>query len=538
MPPNFQRKIVTREQLLHACEQSRRAGQTIVHCHGCFDIVHPGHVRYLEFARRQGDLLLVSLTGDAHIDKGARRPYIPQELRAESLAALEFVDWVHIDPHSTAEALLNDVKPDIYVKGKEYERADDAKFLRERQVVEGNGGRVLFSSGDVVFSSTKLIDQLSDDAEAEQQRLAILCHRHQIDRSGLTQWLQRFAELRVLVVGDLVIDRYVFCDALDVANEAPMLALKRLEEQVYVGGAAIVARHLAALGAQAFLLTAAAHDEATALAERVLGQEGVECHFARCRPSLVEKTRYLVEDSKILKVETAERVPLDSLAQRRATAVLEQQARTADAAIFCDFGFGMLSESFLQRVLSPLRHRLRVITGDVSGPRANLLNLQGADLLTPTEREVRTTLNDYDRGLSAVAYDLLARTQAKHLFVTLEKKGLVVFDRCSDQPESPDWSARLLSEHLPSFTQRPVDRLGGGDALLATASLALAAGAPLMHAAYLGNAAAALHIGTLGNAPLPAASLRRWINQRGELHRHPPGNPPVSIRAIEQTIGV
>jgi len=517
IPLSYQHKIVDRDQLVAIAHRARHDGKTIVHCHGCFDIVHPGHIRYLEFARRQGDLLVVSLTGDSSISKGPQRPYIPQELRAENLAALACVDLVYVDPNPTAEQLLEDVKPHVYVKGREYDQSHDPRFLNEKRIVERHGGRVIFSSGEIVFSSTRLIDTLDADPELNGQRLGIFCERHGVDTPALARTIDRFKGLRVLVVGDTVVDRYVFCDALEIASEWPMVSLKRLEERTYVGGAAIVARHVAALGAQASLLTAAASNEQTTHVEKVLEDEGVQPHLVRCRPSMVEKTRFLVEDAKILKVESAERVPLDSLAERKATAVLEEHSRSVDAVIFCDFGFGMLSSGFLQRVMPGVRKRVNVVSADVSGPRGNLLDFVGADLLTPTERELRSNLNDYDSGLSTAAYSLLAHTQARHLIVTLEKRGLVVFDRPSDDPRSPDWEGRLLSEHLASFRERPLDRLGGGDALLSAATLTMAAGTGLMHAAYLGNVAAALEIAKLGNIPVTADELRHWIERRPEL---------------------
>src|SRR5512146_804676 len=135
MSESYTRKIVNRHELIEAARAAQAAGHTVVHCHGCFDIVHPGHVRYLEFARRQGDLLVVSLTGDSQVNKGDQRPYIPEELRAESLAALEVVDLVYINPDPTACGLLHDLRPDIYVKGREYEHSADRGFLAERHAV-------------------------------------------------------------------------------------------------------------------------------------------------------------------------------------------------------------------------------------------------------------------------------------------------------------------------------------------------------------------------------------------------------------------
>ena len=519
MASGLQSKVVELDKLESIVRAARSAGRTIVQCHGCFDIVHPGHIRYLEFARQQGDVLIVSLTGDLDVNKGDQRPYIPQELRAENLAALMFVDYVYINAAPTAQALLGRLQPNVYVKGREYERSDDPRFLREKEVVEQHGGRVIYSSGDIVFSSSTLIDNLPRTSQGQSHRLGRICSEGGIHLRGLETMLESFRGLHVLVVGDVVLDRYVLCDALGVASEAPMMTLAQRDELRYVGGAAIVARHIAALGGSAFLLSAGAsaenHDTKTIT--DVLGKEGVECHLIDARPSIVEKTRFLADDRKLLKVDRAQRIPLDSVAQRRAALIMEQHARSVDAVILCDFGYGMITASLLNRVLPTLRQNVRTLTADVSGGRANLLNFKHVDLLCPTEREVRAMLNDHDSGLSSVAWELLRRTQARHLLVTLEKRGMLVFERRSQQRDSADWSARLQSEQLPAFTDHAVDHLGCGDALLAASTLALASGATLMQSAYLGNAAAAIEASLLGNHPVEVDVLREWLRQRREL---------------------
>ena len=517
MTPSLQQKIVELDELLSVVVAARAAGETIVQCHGCFDLVHPGHVRYLEFARQQGDVLIVSLTGDVDVPKGGQRPYIPQELRAENLAALMFVDYVYIDPHPTAEDILLQVKPDVYVKGCEYEHATTPDFLAEKTVVEGYGGRIIFSSGEIVFSSTELIERMPHSERAQSHRLKKVSERYGITAPSVEETLDRFRDLHVLVVGDVVVDRYVFCDALGMASESPMMSLVQRDERRYVGGAAIVARHVAAMGAHAFLLSAGSADAQSKRVVEVLAGEGVESHMIESRPAIVEKTRFLVQDSKLFKVDCGQRLPLDSVAERRAALLLEQQSKIADAVIFCDFGYGMITGGLLSRVLPTLRHNVRTLAADVSSGRANLLNFRHVDLLCPTERELRAMLNDYDSGLSAVAWQILDRTQARHLFVTLEERGMVVFERRSQDRSSPDWSGRLRGEQLPSFAGHALDHLGCGDALLAGATLSLAAGSGLMQSAYIGNAAAAIEASMLGNHPVEAERLRAWVRTRREL---------------------
>src|SRR3954452_23336125 len=115
-------KILSRDALLRLRSEARDAGQTVVHCHGCFDIVHPGHIQHLQYAKSLGDILVVSVSADSHVNKGVDRPLIPDDLRASSVAALECVDWVHVNQGPTAVQLLAQLKPDVYVKGREYEK--------------------------------------------------------------------------------------------------------------------------------------------------------------------------------------------------------------------------------------------------------------------------------------------------------------------------------------------------------------------------------------------------------------------------------
>src|SRR5438552_10094764 len=126
-------KLHSLPQLLTMRESALRAGKTVVHCHGCFDIVHPGHIHHLQYAKSQGDILIVTVSADPQVHKGAARPLIPEDLRAASLAALECVDWVFVNPNSTAVELLHQLQPDIYIKGREYESNHDPRFLAERQ---------------------------------------------------------------------------------------------------------------------------------------------------------------------------------------------------------------------------------------------------------------------------------------------------------------------------------------------------------------------------------------------------------------------
>lgn len=516
-------KVVALDSLAELADAHRRAGRSIVHCHGCFDIVHPGHVRYLQFAQQQGDVLVVSLTGDDAIEKGdGARPYIPQELRAENLAAISFVDHVVIADGPTAEPILTALQPDVYIKGKEYEHSAHPGFLAEKALVEQAGGRVIFSSGDVVFSSTNILDnlaeRLSEDGLEDASRLAACCRRWAIDSNALRQMVGRdFAGKRVAVVGDSVLDRYVFCEAADVAGEAPILSVKPRHQRAYLGGAAIVAAHLRALGAQPHLITTVADDEASCELLDSLDEMGIEHSQWPIHRTLPHKQRFMVDRQKLLKVDHADTQPIDTKTERAMLATLSELRTQLDAAIFVDFGYGSLTIPLLAQAMPMLRPHVNTIAGDVSGARRTLLAMNDADLLTPTERELRSVVGDFDESLPTIAIRVMRQLSVPAMAVTMAERGCVLFHPRNAEPEH--WfDARLRSEYLPTLADRIDDPVGAGDAMLATMTLALSTGATLPQAGYVGSLAAACALATVGNLPVGCDAILRRAAGRPELH--------------------
>jgi len=504
-------KILTLDGLVTLRRRLRIEGRSLVVCHGCFDIVHPGHIRHLRQARAMGDVLLVSLTGDAHINKGAGRPLIPQELRAENLAALDIVDVVYIDANPTALAMLEAVEPDVYIKGREYENNADPRFVREREAVERGGGRVVFSSGDVVFSSSALIDALGQSMDPFHSRLMMLLEDQGLSAEVLGGVISDFRGKRVVVVGETIRDTYVICDRPSVAGESPVLTLRPLETRCYDGGAAIIARHAAAMGARPVLITALPDDEDGREMTRRLTAEGVEVVSLRAGGSIPEKQRFVVGTQKVVKIDLVRPYVLDATEQDRLVALVSGMG-DADVGIVADFGLGLMTSQTLRRVCQKLTSRCGFTAGDVSGSRANLLAMRGLDLLTPSESELRDALRSFDEALPAATWRLLRETGTGEAIVTMGPEGLVSFTPL-DAPaiEGDAFGSRLKAEHVPALAGAAVDQLGCGDALLTTVALARACGAGALASALLGAVAASIQAGRMGNLPVSATDLRRSI---------------------------
>lgn len=516
-------KIVALPTLLERVRALRAAGRSVVLCHGCFDLVHPGHIRYLRFARELGDVLVVSLTSDDAIDKGPDRPYIPQELRAENLAALAFVDWVVVDPHPTAGELIETLRPDVYVKGREYALMHDPRFVRERELVERYGGRVIFHSGDVVFSSTRLIQGRERDEDLDECRLRTLCSRGDINVTTVRAALERLAGRRVIVIGDLLREHYVSCDASEAAADAPVLSLQQLGVTSYWGGALALALQVRALGAVPVVVTAGADTPS----ERVLvpAEFGLKLHALPMRRDLPERRTFVADDAKLFRVSAGACQPLDSTWERHAEALVREHLADADLLIWCDHGYGVVTPGLVGRLTPLARARGVLVVGCAPGPRGDIGVLEDADLLVVTERRLREALHDMSTGLPSATWNLLHRTRSRRALVSLHKRGLIGFDGQPEQAGAARSSApahaatpqRLRSEFVPSLATHYVDLLGAEEATVASAGLTLATGGSLAMATYVAAGAEALAAARLGRTCVSVGDLRAWTATRAEL---------------------
>ncbi len=507
-------KIVTVDELKNIRETCRKDGKVVVQCHGCFDIVHPGHVRYLQFSRQQGDLLIVTVSADDVVGKGPDRPYINEQLRLESLAALECVDYVCLDHHDGAVSILDAIRPDVYVKGKEYERKADPRFAKEKELVESYGGKVILSSGEVVYSSTAIIDQFRHRFPLEDERVRFFCQRYEITSSTIDGILKQFAGARVLVLGDPIIDRHIHCDVQGVAAESPIISVTPINEVSYIGAGGLIAKQLCVLGASAGFLTRLGEGEEEDQFIAALAGADVDMLPVREDGNAVcTKVRYVADRKKVFKVDTGRYAPPSTAATEQLVKALEQHLKDYDALIVTDFGYGLFNSQLVQAICDISERLKKPYYVDVSQTRqTNILKFQKARLATPTEEELRFAFGDNESGLSNLASRYYRQTNAEHLILTMDDRGVIYFH----PPERPH-ATRLRTDYLPAFNPIVIDTIGAGDVFLATVALADLTGAGTQTGIYLASCVAGLHVGKLGNEAVDFMDLQTYLGGREEI---------------------
>jgi cytidyltransferase-like protein len=483
---------------------SRPRNKSVIMCHGVFDVVHPGHIRHLLYAKSKADLLIASITADHHITKGVHRPHVPQDLRAVNLAAFEVVDYVVIDKNPTPLENIRLIEPDYFAKGFEYTATGmPAKTAEEAEVVGAYGGEIIFTPGDIVYSSSNLIDLAPPAIKLE--KLQILMERNGITFDKLRRTLDAMEGHQVHVVGDTIVDSYTHCAMVGGNTKTPTMSVLFERKVDYVGGAGIVAKHLAAAGGRVTFSTVLGEDSYRDFVIDDLRGANIEVNAVidRSRPT-VNKNAIVVGGYRLLKVDTLDNRSISDQ-------ILEDITRSVrdvptDAVVFSDFRHGLFNRRTIPQLVRALPDRcFRVADSQVASRWGNITDFQGFDLITPNEREARFALGDQDSGIRPLASNLYDAARCRLLILKLGERGVLAC--CSADHESLD-SFFVID----SFVDRLVDAVGAGDALLAYATLAMLAVGDAGIATILGSMAAALECECDGNIPVTADDLRSKID--------------------------
>ncbi|MBV9170218.1 MAG: adenylyltransferase/cytidyltransferase family protein [Chloroflexi bacterium] len=472
-------------------------------CHGAFDIVHPGHLRHLMYAKEKADILIASITTDEYITKAEHRPFVPQELRAGSLAVLEMVDYVVIDPNPTPIQNIRRLQPDYFAKGYEYfANGVPPKTQEEMDTLAEYGGEMVFTPGDVVYSSSALIE--ASPPQLGLEKLVALLESEGLRFKDLRQVLKNLAGVRVHILGDTIVDSYSYCSLLGATAKSPTFSVKHDSTERFSGGGAIVAKHMRSAGASVTFSTVLGNDELRGFVEFDLAQCGIDCLpvIDATRPT-THKERFISDGYKLLQVDRVDNGVISDKVLERLAEQLE--STPADLVVFSDFRHGIFNRQTIRTLKKAIpANAMKAADSQVSNRWGNILDFVDFDLLTPNEREARFALGDQDSMVRPLASELFRRAHCKHLILKLGERGLIAYRSPGPMPR----------EFFPvdTFADHVVDPIGAGDALLAYTALSLAADGNFVVASILGALGAAVACEREGNLPVWPGEVERKID--------------------------
>ena len=416
---------------------------------GNFNICHPGHIRLIKFAREFNAVLIVGVFPDS-----SSGIHLPQTLRAEALSFINLIDYV-ITLDNQYKEFLQILKPDIILKGKEHEYLSN----EETEIANEYGGKLIFSSGDSLFSSSDLIGQELSSRQFDFITPNSYIKRHNINKNRIREIISKFTSKNVIVLGDLIVDEYLNCHAVGMSQEEPVVVAVPLNNTKFVGGAGIVAIHVASAGSKSHYFGAVGSDELHEFSRDLFERHGVDNHLFvdSSRPTTL-KQRFRIDGRTHFRLSHYRQHEIDQIILNKVLERCIDELKRADLIIFSDFGYGFLSDQLIDTLIKCANEYgvLYVADSQSSSQVGNISRFKGALLITPTEYEARLVLSDKNSGLSVLSELLADRSVAQNIMLTLGNDGVFVQ---TSKKES------YREDQLPALNCNPIDISGAGDCL-------------------------------------------------------------------------
>lgn len=485
-------KIKPLEQLAEITASLKASNRKIVHCHGVFDLLHIGHIRHFEQARKLGDTLIVTVTPDKYVNKGPNHPAFTEGLRAEAIASLTCVDYVAVNNWPTAVEAIKLLKPDIYVKGSEYKDVSQdrtGRIVDEEAAVRSVGGVITFTD-DIVFSSSSLINKYLPVLTGEvREYLSRFSQRHSVE--DILQCLQNTQYLKVLVIGEAIIDEYQYCTVIGKSAKEPILAAQYISTEKFAGGILAVANHVANFCNEVGVITILGERDSQEdfVRQNLRGNIDPVFLYKAGSPTIVKRRYvegYLLQ--KLFEVYEMNDAELSPAQDAELCTMLDKVVPQYDVVIVVDYGHGMLTKNAIAVVC----HKARFLAVNTQANAGNkgfntISKYPRADYICLAHHEISLEERNRDGTIQEMILNLSRKLACEQIIVTRGRYGNVCF------------SAKEGFIEVPAFTERVVDRMGSGDAVISLTSLCIAQKTPLETVGFIGNAVGAQMVATLGH---------------------------------------
>ncbi|WP_416678727.1 PfkB family carbohydrate kinase [Candidatus Pseudothioglobus sp. Uisw_016] len=489
-------KITSLNELENISLNYKKEGKSIVLCHGMFDLIHLGHIRYFQQAKKEGDILIVTLTSNEFCRKGPDRPIFSEDLRAESLAALEIIDHVAVCPFPSAIEAIKIIKPNIYAKGKEYEiEGDDITKMisKERQAVELNRGKVFFTD-DLVFSSSNLLNRSFEVFTPEvKEYISNFKLNHTL--SEVLESINAVRKSKVLVIGESIIDRYTFVTPLGQTGKGIHTSVSKKYSQDYPGGSIAVANHIGSFVDNVTLFTGLGGNSDlenynTFITNNLMSNITQEIFNFKESETIIKERFVDDEMDKFFEIyHSSDGQNASEDENIKLTKWLESNLEKFDIVVVPDYGNGFITESMTE-VISRKSKFLAVNTQINSGNRGyHVVNrYKSANFISLNEPEIRLARHNRKDSIAYLSKITAKSLNADFISVTQGSNGLHTYQVDENH-----------SFKVPALSSNVIDRVGAGDAFLSLASIFLGSGINTEISVFIGATAAAIDVQIIGN---------------------------------------
>jgi rfaE bifunctional protein nucleotidyltransferase chain/domain len=494
------------KKILLNSDLSLLKNKKIVLCHGVFDHFHHGHLLHLKSAKKYGDILIVSITDDPYVNKGPKRPFNDIHKRVSLISELELVDFVIVSKNVTAADVIKKIKPNFYVKGPDYKNKNEdvtRNIFYEKKLVEKFGGRIIFTN-DFTSSSSKILNNFFISYN-ESQLTLIKDIKFKYDINKIIGFLDKFKTLKAIVVGEPIIDKYIFTNATGLGSKSPIISSRFLREEVYAGGSLVIANHLASLGCKvSIILPKSKKLDDQKYIYKKLDQKIKVYFFNSYNWRIPEKIRYLnlFRSQKIFEVNKLLDLSTDHKMYNKIFALIKNNIKINDLLIVSDFGHGFINDTILNGIDNAKIFKSINVQTNSSNLGFNFISkYKKYDHAVLDEKEMRLAVANNKLPLNDIVHYALRKKIIKSPFsITLGDRGGLYISKNNKIFKSP------------IFFEEPLDTMGSGDAYFAISTLLTKSNCPEILIPFLSNCYAGLKTRIVGNSPVKMSDLIKTIS--------------------------
>ena len=461
------KKIINIEKLSKKLGEIRKKRKiTIGLSHGVFDLVHLGHIFHFNEAKKKVDILIVSVTSDKYVFKGPGRPFFAQEQRMEVISNLESVDYVVLSDSESSLNIINSMKPNVYFKGPDYkDNSKDftKKIIQENNLVKKNKG-ITFYTSSKKYSSTLLLNKLR--FQKTKNNLIIKKIKKKFSFERIKEIIDSLNDVKPLTIGEIIIDKYVFCEALGKSGKEPTLVLRDIYEELYLGGSGAIANHLSAFCKKIFLLGMIGEKrEKLSFIKKNIKPGIIFYYICKKKSSTIIKKRYLdsISKSKILGIYSLNDSAISQTENKNLISKFLRIKNKTDLTILSDYGHGFINKSFSKKLIK--QSKFIAVNAQINAANFghhSLENYYNVDFMIINENELNHEMRSKNVKIHKLMKSLSDKLKIKFLAVTRGSSGVILYNR-----------GKNSFNYSEAYADRIVDKVGAGDTMLSILSICL-----------------------------------------------------------------
>ena len=503
---NTDNKIISFNEIEKKLAKLKKKNKLIVHCHGVFDLLHPGHLMHFKSAKKFGDILIVSVTSDKFVNKGFNRPYFDINTRIKMISEMSIVDFVCESNFPSAVEVINKIKPNIYCKGPDYKNLKDdysKNILNENRAIKFIKGKIKFTN-DESFSSSKLIT--NSLLENNEQTKYLKKVQNLFENKNNKNFDKKLKKLKILVIGESIIDKYIFCEASGKSGKDPVLTMKYLRQESYLGGSLAICRHLSSFCDKVTLVSYLGEkNEEFDFIKKNLEKNIKTIFFKKKNAPTIIKTRY-IESVNNIKTLGVYKINDQSISKKEEDTLIKKIKKNIDnhdLIIVSDYGHGLITGKIAKFISSSKNnYMLNAQKNSNNHGYTNLNKFSNINSLVINASELRQEFKDSETSLFKLAKKLKKKKNIRSLVVTQGKDGALYMDD-------------KKSFTCPAFAKNVVDKVGSGDAMLAVLALCNKIKLDPEISMYISSLAAANSVESISNsAPITLQKILKVLSHQ------------------------